>query len=51
VYCAALHCGNAIETGPLYNFLWAEFLAAPRANDDVRREIDYLLRRHNAILG
>ena len=25
----------------------AEFLAAPRANDDVRRETDYLLRRES----
>jgi len=36
----ALHCRDAIETGPLRNFLRTEFLAAPRTNDDVRRVMD-----------
>jgi hypothetical protein len=46
---AALHCGNAIKTCPLSDLLRAEFLAAPRTNDNVRGATDYLLRRYGSV--
>jgi len=48
---AALHRGNTIETGPPGDFLRSEFLAAPRADNDVWRVMDYFLSRHDAVLG
>jgi hypothetical protein len=40
-FISVLHRGNAIETGPLGDFLGSEFLAAPRADNDVWRVMDY----------
>jgi len=45
------HSRYSIEPRPRHNTLGPEFLAAPRADDQIGFPLDHLLRGHNAVLG
>src|SRR5215469_16725384 len=51
VHVLALHSRYSIEARPRCNSLRPEFLAAPRADDQIGFPLDDLLNRHNAVLG
>src|SRR5207253_1626740 len=51
VYVFVLHGRRAVEASPRQHPLRSEFLAAPRADDQIGLPRDYLLSRHNAVLG
>jgi hypothetical protein len=46
-----LHGRNLLKTGPRRDSLRPKFLAAPRADDQIRLASDHLRSSHNAVLS